>query len=122
MPFTKIYTFLNEEYLNDFKDFSKILRENYCEIVKITKIKNINNNNPTDGKQTYCVSFILNEDITNDMFKTIYEDINMLLGVNNLYQTYYYKNGKEECGVKYTYTNKKPKPVENEKLEFVEDE
>ena len=46
----------------------------------------------------------------------------MLLGVNNLYQTYYYKNGKEECGVKYTYTNKKPKPVENEKLEFVEDE
>jgi hypothetical protein len=39
MPFTKIYTFLNEEYLNDFKDFSKILRENYCEIVKITKFK-----------------------------------------------------------------------------------
>jgi hypothetical protein len=132
MPFTKIYSFFSEDKLTEYKDLSKLLRETYAEIVKITKFKNntnktTNNNYKNKDEKQYCVSIILNEDISKEVFNNIVEDTNTLLGIPNLYQYYYYKNGREPENVKYTFTNKPDKvPVENnnkpEKMEFIQDE
>jgi len=118
MPFTKIYSFFTEDKLEEYKDLSKLLKDNYSEIVKLTKFKNKNADNQ------YCVSIILNKDIDKEQFSNIIEDTSTLLGIPSSYQYYYYKNGKEAKNVKYTFTNKPDKPdkPENVKLGFVEDE
>lgn len=133
MSFTKIYSFFTEDKLQDEKDIptlirntSKLLRVNHPEIVKLTKFKNTKNNNLEIPQ--YCVSIILNKDITNDKFNQIIEDTNTLLGVPSTYQYYYYKNNKEPPDVKYTYTNRPEKPENPEKpdkpkkMEFIQED